>query len=80
LYVTSICLAFSAFYEMIEWWVALISGEEAVAFLATQGDPWDTQWDMFLALSGAILALLVLSRAHDHSMKSAIGSSQIRSV
>ena len=51
--VTSVCLAISACYEFIEWWVALASGDEAVAFLATQGDVWDTQWDMFLALCGA---------------------------
>ncbi|HEB97170.1 MAG TPA: DUF2238 domain-containing protein, partial [Sedimenticola thiotaurini] len=54
LIVTSICLAFSALYELIEWWTALLSGEAATAFLGTQGDPWDTQWDMFLALVGAI--------------------------
>lgn len=69
LYVTSICLAFSAFYEMIEWWVALISGEEAVAFLATQGDPWDTQWDMFLALCGALAALWLLGTPHDRALE-----------
>jgi putative membrane protein len=69
LYVTSICLAFSAFYEMIEWWVAIISGEDAVAFLGTQGDPWDTQWDMFLALCGALAAQLLLGRIHDRSLK-----------
>ncbi len=64
-----ICLAISAFYEMIEWWVALASGSEAVAFLGTQGDVWDTQWDMFLALSGATLSLLLLSRWHDASLR-----------
>jgi putative membrane protein len=69
LYVTSICLAFSAFYEMIEWWVAIISGEEAVAFLGTQGDPWDTQWDMFLALCGALAAQLLLGKIHDRALK-----------
>ena len=68
--VTCVALAISAFYELIEWWVALTSGDEAVAFLATQGDPWDTQWDMFLALIGAISAQLLLARYHNKSMKS----------
>jgi len=62
--VVSICLAISAFYELLEWWVALSSGEAADAFLGTQGYIWDTQSDMFLALLGAILALLMLSRVH----------------
>lgn len=64
----SVCLAFSAFYEMIEWWGALVMGEAAGAFLGTQGDPWDTQWDMFLALTGAVLALAWLSRLHDRQI------------
>lgn len=59
------CLAFSAFFELIEWWAALIGGSGADDFLATQGDVWDTQWDMFLALLGATSALLLLSRVHD---------------
>ena len=67
--VTCAGLAISAFYELIEWWVALISGDDAVAFLATQGDPWDTQWDMFLALIGVIVSQLLLGRIHDASMK-----------
>lgn len=62
------CLAISAFYEMIEWWAALIAGKDADAFLATQGDPWDTQWDMFMALIGACTALVLLSRAHDRAL------------
>ncbi|MEN8166872.1 MAG: DUF2238 domain-containing protein [Pseudomonadota bacterium] len=62
------CLAFSAFYELIEWWVALISEQAAEAFLGTQGDPWDTQTDMFLALIGAICALILLSREHDRQL------------
>jgi putative membrane protein len=66
--VVCFCLAFSAFYEMIEWWVAVGSGDEATAFLATQGDVWDTQWDMFLALAGAVSALLLLSRLHDRQL------------
>ena len=62
------CLAFSAFYELIEWWVAVSTGDDAVAFLATQGDVWDTQWDMFLALVGACLSLALLSRLHDRQL------------
>lgn len=66
--VTCICLAISAFYEFIEWWVALASGEAATAFLATQGDIWDTHWDMFLALCGALAAQLLLRRIHDKQL------------
>jgi putative membrane protein len=68
--VVSICLAFSAFYELIEWWTAAASGEAADAFLGTQGDPWDTQWDMFLALLGALSALLLFRRVHDRQLAS----------
>ncbi|MCP4993035.1 MAG: DUF2238 domain-containing protein [Gammaproteobacteria bacterium] len=64
----SICLAFSALYEIIEWWVALLSDQAAEAFLGTQGDAWDTQWDMFLALTGAIVSLLTLSSIHDRQL------------
>jgi len=64
----SICLACSAVYELIEWAVAVGVGEEADAFLGTQGDPWDTQWDMFLAACGAVVSLLALSRLHDRSL------------
>ncbi len=66
--VTCICLAISAFYEFLEWWVALASGSDAVAFLATQGDIWDTQWDMFLAFIGAICAQWLLAKRHNQSM------------
>ena len=66
--VVCFCLAFSAFYELIEWWVAVGSGDEAVAFLATQGDVWDTQWDMFLALVGATAALAMLSGLHGRQL------------
>ncbi|MBS4098317.1 MAG: DUF2238 domain-containing protein [Sulfuricella sp.] len=66
--VLCVCLAISAFYELIEWWVAVASDSGAVAFLATQGDVWDTQWDMFLALCGALFSLLCLVRWHDRSM------------
>ncbi len=61
-FIVSFCLGFSALYELIEWWVALLSDEAAEAFLGTQGYIWDTQSDMGLALLGAILALLLLSR------------------
>ena len=64
-FVICICLAISAFYELIEWWVALLSTEAAEAFLGTQGDVWDTQSDMACALLGAMLALVLLSRIHD---------------
>jgi putative membrane protein len=66
--VGSVCLAISALYELVEWWTALIGGESADAFLGTQGDQWDTQWDMFLALLGAVTALLVLSHLHDRQI------------
>lgn len=66
--VVAICLAISAFYEFLEWWVALASGSDAVAFLATQGDIWDTQWDMFLAFCGAIAAQIGLSKWHDRQL------------
>lgn len=67
--VTAVCLAISAFYEMIEWWVAIASGESATAFLATQGDVWDTQWDMFLALCGALAAQGLLGGVHDRAIR-----------
>ena len=66
--VTAVCLAVSAFYELVEWWTALATGEAATAFLGTQGDPWDTQWDMLWALVGAITAQLTLGRAHDRQL------------
>ena len=66
--VICICLAISAFYELIEWWAALLSGEAAEDFLGTQGYIWDTQSDMGLALLGAIISLLILSRLHDKQM------------
>ena len=66
--VTCVCLAISACYEFVEWWTALATGEGATAFLGTQGDPWDTQWDMFLALVGALASQLLLSRAHDREL------------
>lgn len=65
---SSVALAISAFYEMIEWWTAVIFGAGAHEFLGTQGDPWDTQWDMFLALIGAVVAQLLLARVHDRQL------------
>jgi putative membrane protein len=62
------CLALSAFYELVEWWTALATGSAADAFLGTQGDPWDTQWDMCFAVIGSLGALLTLSRWHDHQL------------
>lgn len=67
-FIISVTLAFSAFYEMIEWWVAVASGDDAVAFLGTQGYEWDTQSDMALALFGAIVAILVLQKIHDKQL------------
>ena len=66
--ILSIILAFSAFYELIEWWVALGTGEDAEAFLGTQGYVWDTQSDMMYALIGAVVALILLSRLHDKQL------------
>jgi putative membrane protein len=61
-------LGVSATYEFTEWWAALAGGDSAGAFLGTQGDPWDTQWDMFLAGCGAIAAQLALARSHDRQL------------
>ncbi len=67
--VVALCLSVSVLYEFVEWWTALISRQAAEAFLGTQGDPWDTQWDMFLCLVGAVLALGLLSRVHDRGIE-----------
>lgn len=66
--VLCVALAISAFYELIEWWTAVLVGEGANEFLGTQGDPWDTQWDMFLALVGATASQLLLARVHDRQL------------
>jgi len=66
--VVCFCLAFSAFYELIEFWTALATGEAATDFLGTQGDVWDTQWDMMLALIGAIASLVLFSRTQDRQL------------
>jgi len=71
--VVCICMAISAFYEFLEWWVALLSGEAAEAFLGTQGYIWDTQSDMFFAMIGAILALLLFSRLHNRQIDTITG-------
>ncbi|PLY04004.1 MAG: DUF2238 domain-containing protein [Desulfuromonas sp.] len=68
-FIVAFCLGFSAFYELIEWWVALASGESAEAFLGTQGYAWDTQSDMGLALAGALVALLLFSGYHDRQLR-----------
>jgi putative membrane protein len=68
--VTCVCLAISACYEFVEWWTALATGEAATAFLGTQGDPWDTQWDMFFALVGALAGQITLGREHDRELAS----------
>jgi putative membrane protein len=67
--IVCICLAIAAVYELLEWWVAVISEEAAEAFLGTQGYAWDTQSDMFLAGVGAVLALLILGRVHDRQLR-----------
>jgi putative membrane protein len=78
LFVISVCLAFSAFYELIEWWVALASGEEAEAFLGTQGYVWDTQSDMGLALLGAVSSLLLLSGIHDKQLRGLVSPESVK--
>src|ERR1700704_558914 len=67
--VISVCLAISAFYELVEWWTALLSGSAADDFLGTQGDVWDTQEDMGMALIGVVCALLFLSYFHDRALR-----------
>jgi putative membrane protein len=68
LYVVSVCLAFSALYEILEWWAAVLGGSGADAFLGTQGYVFDTQSDMFAALVGAVAALALLGRVHDRAL------------
>jgi len=72
--VTCACLAFSAVYEFIEWWSAVIGGSAAADFLGTQGDVWDTQWDMFLALIGALTAQIILGKVHDRQLDPVVPS------
>lgn len=73
-FVLCFCLAFSAFYELVEWWVALLSAEAAESFLGTQGYVWDTQSDMGWVLLGAVLSLLLLGRYHDRQLRALSGS------
>jgi putative membrane protein len=65
------CLAISAMYEFLEWWVSIAAGVAADEFLATQGDIWDTHWDMLMAVCGAFVAVLALSRSHDRALAQA---------
>jgi putative membrane protein len=65
---TGLVLALSAAYEFVEWWAAVILGQGADAFLGTQGDPWDTQWDMFMCLVGAVLSQALLARVQDRQL------------
>lgn len=77
--IVCICLAISAFYELIEWWVAILSETAAESFLGTQGYAWDTQSDMAWALTGALTALLVLGRVHDRQLTQLVGSHVVNS-
>lgn len=71
--VLSVVMASAAVYELIEWWTTyLVASDGGQAFLGSQGEPWDTQWDMFLALIGASVGLLLLGRLHDRSMEKLI--------
>jgi putative membrane protein len=79
-FIVCFCLAVSAFYELIEWWVALLSDEAADAFLGTQGYAWDTQSDMFFALVGAVLALALLGRLHDRQLAAFLEDRQARAL
>jgi putative membrane protein len=72
--IVCVVLAISAFYELIEWWVALLSEEAADSFLGTQGYTWDTQSDMWFALLGAVAALALLSKLHDRQLSTFLGS------
>jgi putative membrane protein len=78
--VTSICLAVSACYEFVEWGAALAGGESADAFLGTQGDVWDTQWDMFMALIGALTAQILLARVQDAQIAKVDGGAAERAA
>jgi putative membrane protein len=77
----SVCvaLAVSAFYELVEWWSALLLGQGADEFLGTQGDPWDTQEDMFMALIGALVAVALLTRLQDAQIR-ALNSRPVRLI
>lgn len=68
-FIVCFCLAFSACYEFLEWGVAVVTGTAAESFLGTQGDIWDTQWDMFMAMIGSIIAQITLRKLHDSQLK-----------
>ncbi len=74
--VLCVCLAFSALYELVEWWVALLDDSMSQEFLGSQGDVWDTQWDMFLALIGAFAGQIFLRKAHDKALDALTGGLQ----
>lgn len=78
--VCAIALAISACYEFVEWGTAVLTGEAADAFLGSQGDAWDSQWDMFLALNGAILGQLIFSRIHDRQLRAIDATLFLRKV
>ena len=71
-FIICFCLAFSAFYELVEWWVAILSEDASDDFLGTQGYIWDTQSDMAWALFGSIIALVLLRKFHDKELKKII--------
>ena len=75
--VTCACLAISACYEFIEWGTAVATGARSDAFLGTQGDPWDTQWDMFVALIGALVSQVLLARLHERQLTSLFPTTEI---
>lgn len=68
--VVCVCALITVVYELIEWWVAVIAQGASIEFLGTQGDVWDTQWDMFICLCGAVAAQVLLSRVHDRQLAS----------
>ncbi|MEN8256846.1 MAG: DUF2238 domain-containing protein [Thermodesulfobacteriota bacterium] len=76
--VLCVCLSFSAFYELVEWWVALLYDNLSQDFLGSQGDAWDTQWDMFLALLGALASLILLGSRHDTALETLIGKREVQ--
>lgn len=75
--IVCVCLAISAFYELIEWWSALIAGSLSIDFIGSQGDVWDTQGDMLMALVGAICALLFLSHLHNRALRRLAAAEEI---
>lgn len=79
--IVSVVLAIAAFWELIEWWTTLlVASDVGAAFLGSQGDIWDAQWDMFLAQLGAMLAIPLLAKAHDRSMAKVTGPKNVRAV